>query len=316
MSRPAPQIQAATAGAAPRFGMPDVALIFMGCAWGLNFLAIKVALFDLPPLVFTSLRHIGASILLLLLLAMRQSSLTFSRREWLYIFGLGFIGISLHQPLAMYGSAYTTAGNAGLLLSSTPVFVALINHVIHWEHLEPRAWLGVGISFVGMACIIGGDGGGFSLGRATLKGDLICVVGAAAWALYTVLAQPLLKRYDAVNLSALILVAGTIPLVILSLPQFLAWNTAQVGATAWTSLGYSFLISIALGSLVWNWGIQKLGASRASLYSNLSPAVALVAGAFFLGDQMTPLRLGGAIIVIVGIYLARSSVVVSELEPE
>lgn len=316
MSQETSQLKTVIPAAVPRFGSSDLALILMACGWGVSFLANKVALLELPPLVFTSVRHIGASILLLLLLALRRSTLKLARRDWLYIFGLGFIGIAVHQPLAMYGSAFTTAGNAGLLLSSTPVFVAIINHLIRWEHLERRAWLGVAISFVGMAAIIGGDGSGYTFDRVTLGGDLICIAGSIMWALYTVLAQPLLRRHDAAQLSALILVAGTIPLLALSLPQFLTWDPKPVSATAWTSIVYSFLVSITLGSLIWNWGIKKLGAARASLYSNLSPAIALAAGALVLGDQMTPLRVGGAAVVIVGIYLARSSVILSKLEPE
>jgi len=300
----------------PQFGMPDIAMIIMATGWGLNFLVIKVALFELSPLVFTSLRHIGASILLLIPFAIRRGNLHLTRREWVWIVGLGFIGVTLHQPLAMYGTAYTTAGNAGLLLSSTPVFVALINHFIRWEQLERRAWVGVGISFLGMACVIGGDGSGFTLSSVTLAGDLICIAGAVLWALYTVLAQPLLKRHDSANLSALILVAGTISLVMLSLPQFLSQDWANISNGTWTGVAYSFVVSIAIGNVVWNWGIQKLGAARASVYSNLSPAIALAAGAWFLGDQLTPLRVVGASIVIIGIYLARSSVVVSKLEPE
>jgi drug/metabolite transporter (DMT)-like permease len=302
--------------AVPQFGMPDIAMIVMATGWGLNFLVIKVALFELSPLVFTSLRHIGASILLLIPFALRRGSLRLSRRDWLWILALGLIGVTIHQPLAMYGTAYTTAGNAGLLLSSTPVFVALINHFIRWEQLERRAWFGVGISFLGMACVIGGAGSGFTLSSVTLVGDLICIAGAVMWALYTVLAQPLLKRYDSANLSALILVAGTIPLLVLSTPQFLSQDWTNVSSGTWTGVAYSFVVSIAIGNVIWNWGIQKLGAARASIYSNLSPAIALAAGAWFLGDQLTPLRVAGATIVIIGIYLARSSVVLSKLESE
>src|SRR5581483_4375459 len=104
---------------------------------------------------------------------------------------------------------------------------------------------------------------------ATFDGDLICIAGSVMWALYTALAQPLLRQHDAADLSALILAAGTIPLLALSLPQLLTWDPTHVSTTAWTSWGYSFFVSITLGSLIWNWGIQKLGAVRASLYSNL-----------------------------------------------
>lgn len=316
MSQDTTQLHPAASVAVPEFGIADMAMILVATGWGLNFLVNKLALLELPPLAFTSLRHVGASILLLGVFAVRRRRLKLTRREWLWIVGLGFVGIVLHQPLAMYGSANTTAGNAGLLLSATPVFVALISHFIRWEQLERRARFGVAISFLGMAGVIGGDGSGFTLSSATLVGDLLCIAGSVMWALYSVLAQPLLKRHDVADLSALILVAGTIPLVAISIPQFLMVDWAHVSQGTWIGVGYSFLIGITLGSLIWNWGIQKLGAARASLYNNLSPAIALAAGALVLGDQLTPLRVGGAAIVIIGIYLARSSVIISKLESE
>lgn len=316
MSKEASRLQDSGRLIAPAFGAPDLAMIFMATGWGLNFLIIKLALVEISPLVFTSLRHIGATALLLLVLVARRVPLTLTRREWLWVIGLGLIGITIHQPLAMYGVAYTTAGNAGLLLSSTPVFVALLNHLLQWERLERRGLLGIGISFVGMASVIGADGKGFSLSSSTLIGDLICLAGALMWALYTVLAQPLLKRHDSGNLSAVIMLSGTIPLLAISMPSFAAQSWSAISPGAWTGIAYSFLVSIALGSLIWNWGIQKLGGARASTYNNLSPAIALGAGALFLGEQLTPLRVTGAVIVIVGIYLARTATLVSKLEAE
>jgi drug/metabolite transporter (DMT)-like permease len=302
--------------AVPKFGLPDAGMIFIAVGWGLNFLAIKVSLFEIEPLVFTGLRHIAASAILLTLFAVRGSALNLTRREWVWVIGLGLIGITIHQPLAMYGTDYTTAGNAGLLLSSTPVFVALINHLIGWERLGTRGWFGVGLSFVGMACVIGGDGASFSLRSSTLLGDLICIVGSIAWSLYTVFAQPLLARHDSAKLSAVIMTSGTIPLLAVSTPQFLAQDWGQIGSTAWLGILYSFVVSITLGSLIWNWGVKRLGGARASIYNNLSPAIALAAGALLLGDRLTPLRVIGAAIVIIGIYLARSSTIISNLEPE
>lgn len=295
---------------APAFGAPDIAMIFMATGWGLNFLVIKLALTELSPLVFTGLRHIGATALLLLLLVARRIPVKLDRQEWIWVLSLGIIGITIHQPLAMYGVAYTTAGNAGLLLSSAPVFVALFNHVLRWEQLERRAWIGVGISFVGMASVMGADAEGFRLSGLTLTGDLICVAASMMWALYTVLAQPLLKRHDSSNLSALIILAGTVPLLAISVPAFVAQSWTTISPGAWIGIAFSFLVAIALGSLIWNWGIQKLGGARTSMYNNLSPAIALAAGALVLADQLTPLRVLGAMVVILGIYLARSSSIV------
>ncbi|MCC7447608.1 MAG: DMT family transporter [Anaerolineae bacterium] len=294
----------------PGFGITDVIMLITMVTWGLNFIAIKVGVTELPPLAFTSIRHVGASILLLMMLASQRMMPRFSRREWLWLVGLGLIGITIHQPLAMYGVANTTAGNAGLILSSTPVFVALFNHWLGRERLSAKAWFGVIVAFVGMAMVIGGDEG-FSLSSQHLVGDVLALVAIILWAVYTMLAQPLLLRRDSLAVSALSLTAGTIPLTLLALPAIRVQNWQAVSSGALLGMLYSTVVVIALGYLVWNWGVKKLGSTRASLYSNLSPVVTLIASVIILNENLTILRLVGAVIIIGGIYLSRSSTIVS-----
>lgn len=298
-----------------RFGMTDGIMLITMVTWGLNFIAIKVGVTELPPLAFTSIRHVGASLLLLAMLASQRIMPRFSRREWLWLTGLGLIGITIHQPLAMYGVANTTAGNAGLILSSTPVFVSLINHGLGRERLSAKAWFGVIVAFIGMAMVIGGDGAGFSLNSQHIMGDLLALVAIILWAVYTILAQPLLLRRDSLAVSALSLTAGTIPLTLLALPAIRSQNWQAVSTGAWIGMLYSTVVVIALGYLIWNWGVKKLGSTRTSLYSNLSPVVTLIASVIILNEKLTVLRLFGAVIIIGGIYLSRSSTIVSaELE--
>lgn len=296
-------VQPRISQAVPGFGMADLIMLITMVTWGLNFIAIKVGVTELPPLAFTAMRHIGASMLLLMMLASQRIVPRFSRREWLWLTGLGLIGITIYQPLAMNGVANTTAGNAGLILSSTPVFVALFNHWLGRERLSAKAWFGVIVPFVGMAMVIGEDEG-FSLSSHYLVGDLLALVAIILWAVYTMLAQPLLLRRDS-------LTAGTIPLTLLALPAIRSQNWQAISIGAWVGMLYSTIVVIALGYLIWNWGVKKLGSTRTSLYSNLSPVITLIASVIILNEKLTVLRLMGAMIIIGGIYLSRSSTIVN-----
>src|SRR5436309_10703386 len=97
----------------PQFGSADVVMILTMVTWGFNFIVLKVGVTQLSPMAFTTIRHIGASILLLTMLKARRTSLHFSRKEWLWLVGLGLLGIAFHQPFAMYAVQKTTVGNAG-----------------------------------------------------------------------------------------------------------------------------------------------------------------------------------------------------------
>ncbi len=77
---------------------------------------------------------------------------------------------------------------------------------------------------------------------------------------------------------------------------------------------YSALFAIVIAYIIWNLGIQRIGGARTAIYSNLTPVIATLAATFFLNEQLTPLKIIGAVIIFVGLYLARTAHIV--LEPE
>jgi drug/metabolite transporter (DMT)-like permease len=79
----------------------------------------------------------------------------------------------------------------------------------------------------------------------------------------------------------------------------------MVNGSGWLGIAYSSLFGVVLAYILWNAGIQKIGSGRAAVYQNLSPLTAAVLAVAFLGEIFTPLRIGGAVLILVGIYLVR-----------
>jgi drug/metabolite transporter (DMT)-like permease len=78
-----------------------------------------------------------------------------------------------------------------------------------------------------------------------------------------------------------------------------------VDTVSWAGLLYSAFLSIGLAYLLWYRGVARLGGSRTAIYSNLTPVVALAAGALWLGEDLTLLSVVGAALVIGGVMLVR-----------
>jgi drug/metabolite transporter (DMT)-like permease len=289
------------------FGLIDLMLLAMTLIWGINFSVVKAALAEMTPLSFNSLRFLLSSALTLLLLKLIEGDMGFVKGDWWRLLGLGLIGNTCYQLLFINGIDRTTAGNSALLLATTPIFVSLIGAAFGVERVGKLAWVGVFFSFSGIFVVIVGSGKELSLARETIKGDMLTLVGAVAWSLYTVLSKPMLSRYSALKLTALAMAAGTPFIVLFSIPQLLAQSWATVSWRGWLGLFFSGSMAIALAYIIWNSGVSKIGGARTAVYSNLSPVIAAIFAWLILGEAITAFMVVGAAMIFLGIYLTRKS---------
>jgi drug/metabolite transporter (DMT)-like permease len=302
-----------TSQPAARFGSVDLALILMAMIWGSNFVVLKFTFLEIAPMAFMALRFMLASALILIVLAARERTLALRREDYMKVIVVGVVGTSFYQPLFINGLALTTASNSSLILASTPAFIALINRVLGRERIDRRGWLGIALAFLGIVLIVE-SGGGVELGSATLLGDLIILAGTICWSLYSVLSAPLLKVYSPLRVTGLSMAFGTVPLLFVGAPALLAQDWSRVHATGWAGLGYSFTLAIVLAYIIWNVGVRRIGGARTAIYNNITPVVASLIAAVLLNEAITSLKILGAVVIFVGLYLARTGNLV--MEPE
>lgn len=275
--------------------------------WGINFSVVKFALAEIPALPFNGLRFLVATGSMLVLARATGHRFNFQRRHWGYLAGLGLLSNTAYQLFFVFGITYTTATNSSLILSTVPVWVALIGTIAGVERVEPKGWLGVGLSVVGIIFIIlGGNGQAeFQFGGASLIGDILVVLAMLCWSSYTLLVRPMLRLYSSVTVTALPTAIGTIPLVLVATPSFVTLNWSEVPFIAWGALVFSGVFGITLAYFFWNFGVSRLGSARTALYSNLTPPIALFVAWLWLGETLTPQQWGGAVLAFSGVILAR-----------
>lgn len=295
------------------FGVTDLALISMAFIWGMNFVVVKTTFAEIAPFAFMALRFLTASVLFLLVIQLRRQGFNIPRHAWGRVAIAGIIGTTLYQPLFLSGLALSQASNSALILASTPAFVVLLNRFLHKERFSTRGWLGLAFSFSGIGLIVLSSGN-FALTPNAWLGDLLVLGATICWSLYAVFTAPLLKRYSSLSVAALATIFGTIPLLFISVPAVLDQNWAQVSVRGWLGLIYSASFAIVLAYILWNVGVQRIGSARTAIYNNLTPVLATFAAAIFLGEALTWFKILGALVIFVGLYLARTANVI--LEPE
>ena len=282
--------------------MFDPRLLTVAFIWALNFVFVKYALAEFSPLSFTVARFALSSLLLLLVMAVKGEPFRIERADAVPLVRLGFIGIMLYNILFMEGLKETTASNSALFISSSPLFAALVLALSGKRRLGPGVVAGLLLSMAGVVLVLASKPGGLSLGREDAAGDLLTLGAAFFWALYTILAGPLVEKYSAVKVTAYSMAAGTVLLVPVSAREVAAQPWTAVSAGAWGSFAFSTFLSGGLAFTLWYDGVRRLGVTRTVVYHYLVPFVAVLVAALFLHERVVPLQVIGGGMILAGVY--------------
>jgi drug/metabolite transporter (DMT)-like permease len=288
----------------PALGVTDILLFTMAVIWGINFSVIKFATQSFNPAALTGLR-VGLAALFLIGVAFVGDRVRLPRRDVFLLLLLGVIGNGLYQLFFVHGVARTRAGNAALIVGAAPAFIALFARLRGLERVRRLTLAGIGLSVGGVALVIIGSASS-ATGEATLLGSLLVFGGVLCWTLYTILLQPYTKRVDVVQLSAITMVGGAVPLLVASSPSLIATDWAAVSLGGWLALFYASVVSMGVAYLFWYRGLRVLGPTRTAVYSNLQPIIALLVAWAFLNEDPTAFQAVGAATIVAGVFLTRT----------
>jgi len=282
-------------------------LLFVAIAWGVNFSLVKFALTDFYPLSFTIVRFFLAALFLFCVMLIQREPFRVGRRDAGKIILLGFIGISLYNLLFIYGLQRTTASNSALFIAMSPLFAALTQLMTRNERLTSGGALGLLLSSAGAVLIIWTRSNGLSLSWQGVWGDLLTLAASFSWALYTLLAKPLLEKYSPIKITAYSMAVGTLFLLPLGLPELANQPWRTISVMSWSALGFAALIAGGIAYTFWYQGVKRLGVTRTIVYHYLMPFFAVSFAALFLREQITFLQLFGGCSILAGVYLVQTT---------
>ncbi|MES1149648.1 MAG: DMT family transporter, partial [Bradyrhizobium guangdongense] len=246
-----------------------IALMLMLClTWGFNQIAVKLVLPDIPPMMQATLRSIGALPVLFIIGTLR--GVKFFERDG--TLGAGLIAglmFGVEFVLIYQGIRFTTASRAVVFLYTAPFFVALGSYQILGERLSGTQWLGLAVSFAGVALAIGVPQA--NVDSQMLLGDLMIVGGASLWAATTMVAKSTRLRFAAPEKALGYQVATSVP--ILGLAAYLFGETIthtpsplsiglMVFQAVWV-VGTTFTLWFAL--------VKTYSASKLSAFTFITP---------------------------------------------
>jgi drug/metabolite transporter (DMT)-like permease len=279
-------------------------IVLMCLLWGLNQVAIKFCLPDVPPFTQAVIRSSGG--LLIVLGWVRLRGIVLIARDGTLLPGIAAgLLFGLEFLLIYAGLRFTTASRASLFIYTAPFFVALGGRwLLPGERLGANQWVGLALCFAGLALAIGVPQA--NVGARTLLGDALLIGAGAAWGATTLVIKATRLNRISPEKTLVYQLVVSIPVVAGAAALFQERVEALPGTMALSWLLYQVLV-VGLTYPFWFWLIQRYSATRVSAFTILTPLFGVVAGCLLLGEPFT-MAFGMAVaLVIAGLVLVNRS---------
>jgi len=275
-------------------------LILLSVIWGLAFVAIRMLDTELSFVNLTLLRWLVASVGYLALLPFLGKPRTpFSRVDVPRLLLIGFFNVAGYHLSLNYAEVSVSAGLAGLLISLGPVFSALLAVVLLKEKIGRRLILAIVFAVSGAAILSVGD----LSGGSAAYGPLAVVLAALSYALFAVLAKPLVNKYGALPVAIWAGLVGTVMLLPLISASFIS-DVSSLSMTGWEALLYLSILSTVMGYSLFYTLVEKGGVSRVMIQLYLAPVFSVVGGMLLLGESVTMDTFLGGAAMLLAVWIA------------
>ncbi|MDQ3670856.1 MAG: EamA family transporter [Actinomycetota bacterium] len=282
-----------------------LALVTVYIVWGSTFIALAIAVRDLPPLLAMSMRHLVAGAALLTF-ALPRGDGEGDRIGWPQVrAGLVFGGLLFllsHGGLA-WAQQSVPAGVAALLAGSIPIWMALLDRVAFGRRLHASAYAGFVLGFIGLAFLVDP----FGEGSVDRLGAIVVILGALAWAAGSLYSRgAALPKRPLVSAGLGSLCGGVLLFVASSV-------TGELGEARFTldgllAVGYLIVVGTFVGFTAYVWLLRVAPISLVATYAYVNPIVAVFLGWVLLGEEITlQMAVAGSAVVVAVALIVRAS---------
>jgi len=269
--------------------------------WGSTWLAIKIGLDSVPPFYGVAIRFSLAAIVLLMLVRVRGEKFLFDRTSLLLYLNLGVLSFSLPYALVYWGEQYIASGLASILFAAYPFVVAIGSHFfLPEERLNFHKSIGILLGFVGVIVIFWSD---IQLGTANSAGMGAILLSTVMQGTSLVVVKRKHKNLSATALTCGGMIIGVLIMYGLAF-LFESFSSIRFDAKGIGSIVYLGTFGTVVTFVIYYWLVRKIEAVYLSLVSLVTPILAVILGALFLGEVLSSRVFIGATLVLFGILIA------------
>lgn len=285
-----------------------IALAIAYMLWGLNTVAIKINVDNMPVPVFMFARFAAAAIILYPLTRRHFKKLKFKIYSRIIVASL--IGLSLNILILGEGLKRTSAINAALICLMGPIWMYVLSIGMLKEKFNAKILFGLIVALVG-TCLVVAEPillRGSTIHDGSLVGNLIVFVAVFIDVLGTIIIKPILRKVPPIQMTTLrfsVVAVSMLPVLYYQNPHISDIHLSQSVVLAFA---YSLLVCTVVLYVAYHWALGRISGEESSTLHYLDPLFGVVGAIVILGDQLTPIILLGGGLTALGVYLSEVKV--------
>jgi drug/metabolite transporter (DMT)-like permease len=272
--------------------------------WGSTFLAIRIGVRELPPLLFAAMRFLVAGIVLYLWM-ITHGERSPTRRQWTSALLLAFLIFVIDYGLLFWAEQRVPSGIAAVMMATIPVFMALSEiAILRTQKLTVRLVVALLVGIAGVAVLMSRS---LNVGGAPIEtaGALALIGGSISWSVASALSRKLPLPSSKVMSSGSQMLAGGILLTVASAAfgEYRGFNPLTVSSAAWFSLLYLIVAGSIIGFTAYVWLLHHESPTKVSTYAYVNPVVAVILGYFLGGETLGTRTVLGTLLVLISVAI-------------
>ena len=284
--------------------LPYIEVFFAVVVWGASFIATKVALAYASPITIVWLRFAMGVVILGVAVVLRRQFTLPNKNEWGYFALLGFLGITFHQWLQSNALVTSEASTTAWIVATTPVFMALLGWLVLKEGLGWVTISGILLAFIGVLVVVSdGDITSISIGEFGAPGDVLILISAVNWAVFSTLSRRGLKSYPASLMMFYVMSFGWVFTSFLFIPSEGLSEIPRLTVNGWIGILFLGIFCSGLAYIAWYDALQALSAAQTGVFLYIEPLVAVAVAAIVLAEPVTWASLLGGAVILIGVWL-------------
>ncbi len=290
-------------------GAAMAAFVTVCIVWGTTYLAIRVAVETIPPMMLTAMRFTVAGIIMTSIAVIRGERIPRDLATLGNLALVGFLMVGIGNLAVVWAEQWVPSGLAALFVATAPFWMALLELFRSGgERHSPRGVIGMLIGFAGVAMLVTPTGAGGSYDMHFVAGALVMQLGSLAWQVGSMRGKYHLKDVPLLPSASLQMLFGGI---IVGAAGIAAGEPARLHFTPRTfvALAYLTIFGSIIAYSAYVFALAHMPTSKSSLYAYVNPVIAVIAGWLILNEQLTWISIVAMIVILGGVALVQTSAV-------
>ncbi len=275
--------------------------------YGVTFTIAKdVMKIHIPSFAFVLMRVSGAMAVFWLLSFFTKKE-TIAKPDYFKFFTAALFGIGINMMSFLKGLSYTSPISASVLMITAPIFVMIFSFLFLKNPINKYKVTGVLLGMAGAAFLILYGKTGHLSGSNPRLGNALVALNAVSYALYLILAKPILNKYSPVTFAKWLYTFGFFLILPFSYPEFSQLNWSGIPLEIHLKIGFVVFFSTVLTYLFNLYALKWLKPTTMSVFIYLQPLIATIFAIFVGADQLSWIKIISASLIIAGVYLVNLS---------